>query len=249
MNFIVCVGIFFLSVIGTVSYGQTLRVVTEDYPPYNYMVNGKLSGLSTEIVEAVMQKADFHGKPKMYPWARAYAIALNKKNVLIYSIVKNKKRENLFKWVGPIISSDMIYLYKLKKRKDIQINFIEEAKKYMIGVERDDAFCLSLVEKGFISNKNLYISSNFEQSVKLLCLGRVDLIGGLELNVVYKIQKMGLNLNDFIKAYSLPEKRNYYMAFNKMTSDNIVSLFQQKLDVLKQDVAYQKIIMKYLGKE
>jgi len=38
-----------------VLYSQMLNIVTEEYPPYNYTQNGKVTGVSTEVVEAVLE--------------------------------------------------------------------------------------------------------------------------------------------------------------------------------------------------
>ena len=73
-----------------------LTVVTEDLYPYNYIENGELKGQATEIVVKVLKHAGIDYSIQVYPWARAYNLALNNKNVLIYSIVKIPSREKLF---------------------------------------------------------------------------------------------------------------------------------------------------------
>ena len=87
--------VFFLSGFfgASIISGETLTIVTEDYPPYNYMENGRITGFSTEIVEAIVRKAGLQGIPKMYPWARAYMMVQNDKDVLIYTITRNQERE------------------------------------------------------------------------------------------------------------------------------------------------------------
>ena len=41
--------------------------------------------------------------------------------------VRSGKREGLFKWVGPLAPRKM-WLYKLKKRKDINVKTLEDAR-------------------------------------------------------------------------------------------------------------------------
>jgi len=43
-------------------YGQSIQVVTEEFPPYNYKENGKITGISTEVVQAILKKADINLK-------------------------------------------------------------------------------------------------------------------------------------------------------------------------------------------
>lgn len=68
-------------------YSVPIDIVTEESPPLQYFVNGKLDGRTTRIVKAVLEQAGLDGEFRVYPWARAYNIALNSKNTLIYSIL------------------------------------------------------------------------------------------------------------------------------------------------------------------
>ena len=37
---------------------QPVRVLTEEFPPYNYTEQGRITGLGTEVVEAVLKELD-----------------------------------------------------------------------------------------------------------------------------------------------------------------------------------------------
>ena len=55
---------------------QTIHVVTEQ-TPYTYLLEGKVAGSATEVVELSLRRAgldDF--QIKLYPWAQAYDMAL-----------------------------------------------------------------------------------------------------------------------------------------------------------------------------
>nr|BFE97768.1 hypothetical protein GCM10020185_83040 [Pseudomonas brassicacearum subsp. brassicacearum] len=73
-----------------------LRIVTEELPPYNMTQNGRMTGMSTEVVQAVLKEVGMDAPIHSMPWARAYELALNESNVLIYSIVRTPAREPLF---------------------------------------------------------------------------------------------------------------------------------------------------------
>ena len=44
-----------------------VRIVTEEFPPYNYTEGGKITGLGTEVVEAVLQQLGLHGQFQSLP--------------------------------------------------------------------------------------------------------------------------------------------------------------------------------------
>ena len=114
-----------------------LKVVTEDFPPFNYKERDKITGMSTEVVQEVLKEVGIKTKIEVYPWVRSYKMALNNKNILIYSIARTKHREKLFKWIGNI-SPYNVYIYKLKSRDDIKFDSLESAKKYIFGGVKED---------------------------------------------------------------------------------------------------------------
>lgn len=73
----------------------------------------------------------------IYPWARAYQMAQDAPNVLIYSIGRNEQREALFKWVGVIAPYD-VYLYRLKSRPEVKVLSMNDIRNYRVGAVRDD---------------------------------------------------------------------------------------------------------------
>ena len=61
-----------------------LTVVTEEYKPFNYVEpNGRIAGISTEIIRQLMDTANIAYDIEIYSWSRAYQAALKKKNVMI----------------------------------------------------------------------------------------------------------------------------------------------------------------------
>ncbi len=240
-----CWGLFMWSLIGMSIYGQSLEIVTENYPPYNYEENGHVTGFSTEVVEAVVQKAGIQGTPRVYPWARAYKMALHNENTLIYTITRNAEREDLFKWVGPL-ASRTIFLFKLKEREEIQIRSLNDAKSFKIGVVIDDAFSMGLIEEGFVVGTHLEQVPREEQNIKKLFNGRIDLVGNVELYMAYTVKSLGLDFDKLEKVYEIQDNTAYFMALSKNTPDSIVERLQDAFDELLQDGTYDKIAEKYL---
>ncbi|MBI2753183.1 MAG: hypothetical protein HYX46_06665 [Betaproteobacteria bacterium] len=79
------------------AHGQTVRAVTET-TPYTYQKGERVEGTATEVVEKTLQAAgqtDY--QVRLYPWARAYDMALKEPNVLIFLIARTPARETQFK--------------------------------------------------------------------------------------------------------------------------------------------------------
>ena len=56
-----------LLILNAVIYSQTITIVTEQAPPYNYSVGDTVKGVSTEIVQTVMELAGLEFTIKVYP--------------------------------------------------------------------------------------------------------------------------------------------------------------------------------------
>lgn len=239
---ILCITFFIMSV----SYisANEIEVVTEKYPPFQWYENGEIIGPSADIVEAMIKRVGMKYSVDMYPWARAYHIALNRENVLIYSITRSPKREKLFKWIGPI-ASHSIYFWKLKTRQDISVNTLDESKKYSIGGVNKDAKTQYLIEQGFIKDKHIFTVHSTDVAIKLLFAQRTDLLIENE-DLQLQVEKLGYDFSQLEKVYYIKGfSEKLYAAFSLMTSDKIVEKFKIALDELKDEGMFEKIIKKY----
>ena len=95
-----------------------LTFTTEESPPFNMTVSGKVVGASTEAVEEMAKRAGITIKISMLPWERAYDFAQKEPNSCVYSTTRTPPREALFKWVGPLVSDKWV-LYAKNDAKPI----------------------------------------------------------------------------------------------------------------------------------
>ena len=217
-------------------------LVCSEWPPFEYSgKDGRPTGYSVEILEAILDDLNIKANIQIYPWARAYKTALNKKNTILFTMARTKNRENLFKWVGPI-AERTIYLWKLKKRTDIKVNNIDDAKKYKIGTVRGEAGENQIIELGF----EKYIpAADQAQNYFLLNINRIDLIYGLEFTTIYGLKKAGYDPDTVEKSILLSSDLKYYYGFNKNTSEEIVNQFREALQKIKDNGIFDEIVKKY----
>lgn len=245
--------IFFLPIflLTKIAICQHITIVTEDWPPFNYMKGQEVVGVSTAIVKATLNHAGLEYKIRSYPWARAYRKALYDDNTLIYTIARTKEREDLFKWIGPFASRKM-YLFKLKSRKDIQLKSFEDLKRYKIAVFHEDATHQQLIKRGF-PEKQLQKITSANSNILMLAFGKVDLIPANEFALISQLKskdvkvsllhyKNSLSYHQVEKAYLLVDKGGYYMAFSKKTSDQIVVKVRKAFDEISQQGIVEKLI-------
>src|SRR5262245_7214082 len=84
---------------------HALTLVTEENPPFNYTEQGKVVGLSTEIMSELGKRSGIPLQIKSMPWEQAYIAAQRDKDTCVYSTARLENRERLFTWVGPIATN------------------------------------------------------------------------------------------------------------------------------------------------
>lgn len=213
------------------SFAAELEVVTENWRPYNYTENGKVKGVSTEIVKKVLNRAGIKYKIRVYPWARAYNMAQKKENVLIYTIIRIAQREKLFKWVRPLGNGGVTSLYRLKKNKHINPITIEEAKKYRIGANKNSMDHLWLEHNGFTI---LDTPPKVGQTIKMFFAGRFDMIAFDDAVMEAEFKNFGFDHTEADHVLPL-FKTPPYMALSLSTSDDILKKLQKAYDALMKE--------------
>ena len=224
------------------SYAEELTIITENAPPNSFIENGKLTGRTVEIVQATLKEIGLAGHSiKIYPWARGYLMLSNKKNIALFATTRSAQREDLFKWAGPIMDNK-INLYKLKSRKDIKVNLLEDIKKYMVGGAIGDVKSQYLEAKGIKLDK---VSQDI-QNIKKLFHGRLEIIPYASARLNYDVRSCGQNVNDMEEIFYVKEiSKQLYVAFSKQTDDSIVKRFQLGFDKIRENGTYEKIIQEW----
>ncbi|BBO74725.1 amino acid ABC transporter substrate-binding protein [Desulfosarcina widdelii] len=219
--------------------------MTELFPPYNFVENGKLIGSSVELMALMLQRMESRKTVddiKILPWARAYRIVLDQKDTALFAMTKTEKRKNLFKWVGPISSAKNVLI--AKKEKKIRISCPKEIKKYRIGVVRRDAGEQLVIEKTGLTKNDLDRATNAISNIKKLAMNRIDLFAYDENVVKWIMKKEGINPDGYETVYILDIGLHFF-AFNKNTPASLINRMQNILDEIKSEGEYDNIMKKY----
>ena len=215
---------------------EELTILTENLPPLNYVKDGVLVGPSVEIVKEIQKRVGSSEEIKVYPWARAYKMALEDENVVLFGMTHTKVRENIFKWVGPLATKRDILV--AKKGSGIKINNLEDAKKVnRIGTLRDDTRERLLQSHGFT---NLESVSDEQKNAKKLVMGRIDLWAYKQPGLKTVCELAGVNYNEIEEVYHL-RVSELMIAFSKKTSDSIVQKWRNAFNDMLADGTVKKI--------
>lgn len=207
-----------------------MQVVTEDLRPFNYLENGEIVGSSTAVVRKVLQEAKVEAKFQLHPWARSYAMAQRDENTLIYTINRTPAREEKFKWIGLLGAEENdIFFFKLAANSKVQVQTLEQAKQYSIGVSLHDVNHEILKSEGF---NRIHAVSQFNQSVQMLLRDRIDLIVGSYPVLLEAFSHLDASI-DQIEVVAPFRASRPYMAISNATSDEVAARLKD---------SYQKLV-------
>ena len=252
LNRLLMFGVLMLLVAGgsisAIAAEPPLRIVTEELPPYNMTQGGRVTGMSTEVVEAVLKEVGMEASIQPMPWARAYELALNESNVLIYSIVRTPERESLFQWIGAIAPTKW-YIYSLADRP-VKLNSLADAHGHQIATVNQDVGEQYLVSKGFRIGEELQSSTKYEHNYRKLKVDHVELWISNELNALYLTRQNGEDPDKvLIQSLPLPELSSadgLNMAFSRKTPSQTVEKFRVGLETIRRNGVYDAIARKWL---
>jgi polar amino acid transport system substrate-binding protein len=213
---------------------STVQIVTEDWRPYSYEEDGEVKGIATEIVKKIMNHTNISYQINVYPWVRAYNMAQEEKNILIFALVRTQERENKFHWICKVAPSEPVKFYQKKSRTDISITGLDDIKKHKIGVVRKSDMHLFLERNNF---RNIYTLSHVNQCYKQLADERVDLILDNESTILNEYTKItGNNLSEIESVYLAYELVPYFAAGKKIAPEILEQIQRAYADLKDQGV-------------
>ncbi len=227
--------IVFCALYAPMANAETLIFTTEESPPLNLTIDGKISGSSTELIQMALKETGIKAKLLIYPWARAIALAKQNENTCVYSTIRTKEREPLFKWAGPLADSNWILLSRADGPK---ISSLEEAKKHAIGGYKDDALTNYLLAQGI----DVDVASNDLLNSEKLRLNRIDLWGAYNIagfDLAKRKEYSGLVKALQINAVSL------YLACNKGVADATIDKLNAVFKKYRKQDLLKEILKKY----
>ncbi|GGF58799.1 hypothetical protein GCM10011332_10470 [Terasakiella brassicae] len=217
-------------------WSEDLLFFTEQYPPYNFTgPNGKVSGISTEIVQEIMKRTGFAYRLKLTPWKRAYELTLSQKNTCLFTTGRTTERENLFKWITPLTENPIVLF--ARPTSTIKIMQLSDLSEYRIGGYLGDAAVDYLVTR----NIPVETVRDDKLNVRKLQGGRIDLWVTGEMAGQALADKTG---HDIKKIFTLTAIAGG-IACNLHLSNLITTRLQQELNTLYQEGFIDRIYQKY----
>ncbi|MFQ3251206.1 MAG: polar amino acid transport system substrate-binding protein [Glaciecola sp.] len=228
---------------------QSLVIYTEEFPPYNFSQDGKITGINIKLVQAACEEVGIECEFQILPWNRAMRMARNGPNTGLVSTARIPEREKWFSWVGPFIMSQNC-IFKLASRTDIHIPNLESAKNYVLGGGADatTAYKETLDELGFVEGKNLKRYKGKGSNMRPFAAGRVDLIIDSATGIKVRLAIANLTLDDVVPVAAIDTSYllGNHLALHPSVDDSLVKKLQASIERLKLSGEAAKIELEFV---
>lgn len=219
-----------------------LKLITEDWAPYNYEEGLEIKGFSTEVVRAVLDELGDAYPIEIFPGPRSDRMLDTLPNIMYFSIFRTPEREEKYKWIGPI-SDQAVYFYKRtgnsKSYKDI-----EDIKAASVTVPYKGLVADSVEALGV---KNVIKLASRERQFALLFNDRAELLVNTgPLGIAYYLKKMDMPADALTQTSVKLLEFPLYIACSKEIPDSVIERWQAALDRVKASNKYRTIYHKYL---
>lgn len=221
-----------------------LRAYTGDWAPYNFEENGKVRGISTEVLQSACKLAQLDCSIESVPWARGYKIATTEPSTLVYTTARKPSREKEFVWVGPILPRTT-WIYVRSDPSIVTKSPIDIAK-LTIGIVRGEASETDLLAAG-LPESGLSRQVNNADVIKLLRLAAIDGMVDTEVGMLWNLKTNSLPPHSVRQAYKLSDEGAYYFALNLETPPETVKKLQAAVDKLRASGQIDRIMRSYTG--
>ena len=230
---------------------EKFTYLTEEYAPFNYSENGFVNGVSVDILEDLFKKMNLsldRSVVQVSKWASAYETTLTQPNTMLFSTVKTSERAGLFKWVGPI--APLTEIVVSRKSSGIVLREVTDLNNYFTGVVEGYSSIDVLMDKGVL-RPNIIIYSSLAELYKALIVNmEIQCVSTSLAGHNLIIQALGYDAANFSYPFTV-QTNELFFAFNIGTADELITKFQEQLDLLKSDRAadgssgYEKILRRY----
>jgi polar amino acid transport system substrate-binding protein len=226
----------------------TLRFTTQDFAPFNYEINGKVSGPAQEIIVAACAKIQAKCTSELLPWARAQKEVADGKANGMFVIGWNKPRAEVLHFSPPLMKTEYGFFVHVDNK--LVYKDLKDVEELMVAVygPSNTATSLEALQKRMTAQNlkpiTIEMRPDDEAGIKKLAVARVG--------AVFSNREVGfaltakLGLREKIRYAGKTSELNYYIGFGKKHNDpkTLASLDSAIAELMKDGTA-QKILAKY----
>jgi len=222
---------------------EQYQVVTEEWAPYNYQENNRLTGISTEIVRAIMALTGDDFEVVLLPSMRSTRALKTRPKTIMYSLFRTPEREPLYKWVGPIVE-ESIHPYQLASAQP-PVNSLEQLLHAPQVTTRHAGLIPDTLQSLGFSNLEKSATESVQLYRMLLARRTHIIIGDTDAGVAYYSHQLNIAPGTLRRIPLELFRSSLYIAFSPDSDDKLVAAWAAALEQLRQSGELERILNRY----
>lgn len=224
---------------------ETYKLVTLEYPPYEYTEDGKIKGLAVEIVRRAFKLMKHEVIIESYPWARSQRMFENGDVDGIFTFFRTPEREQFALFGREAVITQTISMWVLKSSNTEFNGDLTKLDGHTFGVvnktsygERFD----TAVKYGLLRTE---VANSIESCIGKLLAGRTDIWVSNRHGAIHELRRLGKL--DAVKELKQPlQEVPAFVGFSKKRNHTALrDAFDQALATLKQSGVYETLLEAY----
>jgi polar amino acid transport system substrate-binding protein len=237
-----------------------IQILSEENLPLQFTRDGETTGFAVDVVEAILDRTELNGRVEIMPWARAYKMAQELPNVLLFSTRRTLKREHSFKWASQVFIHGLMPSYELSRMQsnmvlichvssNLMINSVDQAQQHVIATQRGDYLTEYLIDTLHWPTNKMLLTRDFDDTIRMLEARRVNLAMMISQDYEDIMRQRGFDVSQFKPCLEIIKPvAHLYFSFSLGTDDKLVEIFKDALESMYQQGSYQQLYDKwYLG--
>jgi polar amino acid transport system substrate-binding protein len=225
---------------------EPVKLVTLEYPPYQYMENGKVTGIVVDIVNEAFSRIGMTTDISSNAWPRSLSMVKEGNADAIFTAYKNDERVMFLDYSTTVLMPQEVVLFV---HPDSAIQFsgdLSQIKNERIGIVRGISYGSvfdQAIKDGVFSK--IEESTNIDQNAKKFANGRFDIFISNKYSALALFKQLGML--DKIKMLAVPVQTvPSYIAFSKARGlSDLRDKFDTVLSQMIADGSYDKIVSQY----
>ncbi|WP_422377545.1 substrate-binding periplasmic protein [Roseibium sp.] len=203
---------------------EGLRLITSPWPPSNYLSeDGRPTGLSVAVVEALKERVGETAPIEVIPWARGYLTAQQNPNVMLFTAGRTQERLDMgFDFIGPIVMWSHVLLAPRDNQVDVASLEDVRSKGLTVAGVRGSWQIKMIAEAGIQAVE----TEDHATAARMLLAGRVDFWFTSRLQASAVLMELGKRGDAVVPVHTVRRSPSYLMV-SKGTDAAVLAAWRQ----------------------
>lgn len=223
---------------------ESLRLVTEAWPPLVDQQDGRPSGPLWSVTEAVFERMGYDSQLVFVPWKRALDLVARNRADAVVGAGKTKDRVRLFQYPDEPLANSETTLFSNRK-EPVQFTDFDALAGKTIALSSGYSYTPEIWSAPGVTREEV---RDIRSGLQMVALGRVDAFVANRQVGWYEANRLGLA--DKLTASRKPISEGpVYLMFSPETPVSFVQDFNQALTAFRQTADYRRLMADFSAPE